>query len=146
MCSTKKGFLKNFAKITGKHLCQSLFFNKIAGLSPATLLKNRLWHRCFPVIFAKFLRTSFYRTPLMTASDLMIFCRIRIVSSKLAVKHHKSMLNVISHYYLTIIMMHCVKIFTVNLRIQSGYRKKRTRKSSVFGHFSHSDGTKPLDQ
>ena len=24
-----------------------------------TLLKNRLWHRCFPVNFAKFLRTPF---------------------------------------------------------------------------------------
>ena len=29
----KKGALKNFAKFTGKHLCQSLFFNKVAGLS-----------------------------------------------------------------------------------------------------------------
>ena len=25
--------------------------------TPATLLKKRLWHRCFPVNFAKFLRT-----------------------------------------------------------------------------------------
>ena len=25
----KKGVLKNFAKFTGKHLCQSLFFNKV---------------------------------------------------------------------------------------------------------------------
>ena len=25
----KKGFLRNFAKFTGKHLCQSLFFNKL---------------------------------------------------------------------------------------------------------------------
>ena len=37
-------------KFTGKHLCQSLF---------ATLLKKRLWHRCFTVNFEKFLRTSF---------------------------------------------------------------------------------------
>ena len=29
----KKGILKNFAKFTGKHLCQSLYFNKVAGLS-----------------------------------------------------------------------------------------------------------------
>ena len=35
----KKGVLKNFAKFTGKNLCQSLFFNKVAGLNPATLLK-----------------------------------------------------------------------------------------------------------
>ena len=56
----KKGVLKNFTKFTGKHLCQSLFFNKVAGLRPATLLKKRLWHRCFPVNFVKFLRTPFY--------------------------------------------------------------------------------------
>ena len=28
-------------------------------LSPATLLKKRIWHRCFPVNFVKFLRTPF---------------------------------------------------------------------------------------
>ena len=53
----KTGVLGNFAKFTGKHLCQSLFFNKVAGL--ASLLTKRLWHRCFPVKFAKFLRTPF---------------------------------------------------------------------------------------
>ena len=54
-----KGFLRNFAKFTGKHLCRSLFFNTVAALRPATLLKKRLWHRCFHVNFAKFLRTPF---------------------------------------------------------------------------------------
>ena len=43
----KKGVLRNFAKVTGKNLCQSLF------------IKKRLWHSCFPVNFAKFLRTPF---------------------------------------------------------------------------------------
>ena len=52
----KKGLLKNFTKFTGKHLCQSLFYNKAAGLRPATLLKKRLWHRWFPVNFVKILR------------------------------------------------------------------------------------------
>ena len=55
----KKSVLRNFTKFTGKHLCQSFFFNKVAGLRPATLLKKRLWHRCFPVNFVKFLRTPF---------------------------------------------------------------------------------------
>ena len=55
-----RGVLRNFAKFTGKQLCQSLFFNKVAGrLRPTTLLKKRLWHRCFPVNFEKFLRTPF---------------------------------------------------------------------------------------
>ena len=56
----KKGVLWKFTKFTGKHLCQSLFFNNDAGLQPATLLKKRLWHRCFPVDFEKFLGTPFY--------------------------------------------------------------------------------------
>ena len=47
------------AKFIGKHLCQSLLFNKIAGSRPATLLKRRLWRMCFPVNFAKFLTTLF---------------------------------------------------------------------------------------
>ena len=65
----KKGALRNFTKFTGKHLCQSLFFNKVAGLRHATLLKNRLWRRCFPVNFVKILRTTFFhRTTLVAAS------------------------------------------------------------------------------
>ena len=60
-CSVKKVLLENFTKFTGKHLCQSLFFDKVAGLRAATLLKKRLWHRCFPANFVKFLRTPFLR-------------------------------------------------------------------------------------
>ena len=33
ICYVRKSVLRNFAKLTGKHLYQSLFFNKIAGLS-----------------------------------------------------------------------------------------------------------------
>ena len=54
--SVRNCILRNFAKFTGKHLYQSLFFNKVASL--------RLWQRCFPVNFAKFLRNLFYRTHL----------------------------------------------------------------------------------
>ena len=61
-CSMKKGVLKIFTKFRGKHLCQSLFFNKAAGLGPATLLKKRLWHTCFPANFVKFLRTPFLQS------------------------------------------------------------------------------------
>ena len=55
-CSVKKGVLRNFAKFTEKHLCQRVFFNKVAGRRPGTLLRKTLWRRCFPVNFAKFLR------------------------------------------------------------------------------------------
>ena len=76
-CSTRKGVLRNFAKFTGKDLCQSLFFNKATGLRPATLLKKKLWRRCFPVNFAKFLRTLFLQnTPgrLILEFQLFILC------------------------------------------------------------------------
>ena len=55
----KKFVFINFAKFTGKHLCQGLFFNKAPDLRPIVLLKKRLWHRRFPVNFTKFLRTPF---------------------------------------------------------------------------------------
>ena len=69
-CPTGKGVLRNFAKFTGKDLCQSLFFNKATDLRPATffrpttLLKKKLWRRCFPVNFARFLRTLFLQNTL----------------------------------------------------------------------------------
>ena len=62
----KKAVPKNSTKITGKHLCQSLFFNKNAGfpletffypLTFSTLWKKRLRHKCFPVKFVKLLKT-----------------------------------------------------------------------------------------
>ena len=36
-CSIQKRVLRNFTKFVGKHLCKSLFFNKVAGLRPATV-------------------------------------------------------------------------------------------------------------
>ena len=69
-CSVKKGALRNFAKLTGKHLCQRLFFNRVAGRL-AILLKKSLWHRYFPVNFTKFLRTPFLQN---TSGRLLLYC------------------------------------------------------------------------
>ena len=49
-----KDVLKNFAKVTGKYLCQSLFLYNVAGFRPHN--------------FAEFLRYIFYRTPLVAPS------------------------------------------------------------------------------
>ena len=88
-CSIKKGVLKNFIKFTGKHLCQSFFFNKVSGLRTAALLKKMLWHRCFPVNFAKFLRTPFYRTLLdVCFCNLFSNCVAQIHVEKLLRKYH----------------------------------------------------------
>ena len=53
----KKKCSSKFSKIHRKHQCQSLCFNKKKRLKPATLLKKRHRHRCFPKNFAKFLGT-----------------------------------------------------------------------------------------
>ena len=47
-----------FLKKSCRTVPESLF-HKSFGLRPATPLKNRLWHSCFSVSFAKFSRTSF---------------------------------------------------------------------------------------
>ena len=52
--------LENFSKFTGKHLYRSLFFNKVAGLR----------HRCFPVNFAKFSRTTLVAASVLTTPFL----------------------------------------------------------------------------
>ena len=54
----KKAFLKNIPNFGQKHFCQSLYFDKAVCKHPAILTKKKLWDRCFPVNFAKFLRTG----------------------------------------------------------------------------------------
>ena len=53
----KNGALSTFAKPTGKHPRQSLFFNKVVGLRPVTLLKKRLRLRRLSLNSAKPQRT-----------------------------------------------------------------------------------------
>ena len=55
-CSMKKMVLKISQNSQG-NTSQTLFFKKVADLRSATLLKKRFWCWCFPVNFAKFLRT-----------------------------------------------------------------------------------------
>ena len=74
-CSMKKGVLTNSVKFKGKHLPQSLFLNKVAGLRLATLLKKRLWHRCFPVNLAKFLRAPFLQNTSVRLLLRTVICK-----------------------------------------------------------------------
>ena len=67
-CSLRKGTLRNFAKLIGKHLCRISFL--------LTLLKKKLWHRCFPVSFAKFLRTPYLRN---TSGRLLLVLERKII-------------------------------------------------------------------
>ena len=58
--SMKKGVLGNFTQFTGKNLCQSLFFNKFAGLRPATLSKKQTWAQVFSCEFCEISKKTFF--------------------------------------------------------------------------------------
>ena len=99
----KKGILRNFTKFIGKHLPQSLFFNKVAGVTPTTLLKKRLWHRCFAVNFVIFLRTLFFiehlwwLLPSSAHHDIYVYlCTEISYEVKFAKKIHKNGQNALS--------------------------------------------------
>ena len=64
----KKGVLKNFTKFTGKHLCQSLFFNKVAG--PCNFIKKETLAQVFSCEFCEISKNTFLHitTPRMDAS------------------------------------------------------------------------------
>ena len=77
----KKGVLGNFTKFTGKHLYQSLLFNKVTGLWPATLLEKTLSH-VFSCEFCEISKnTFFYRTPLVAVSGIFFIQNIMESSS-----------------------------------------------------------------
>ena len=56
-CGLKK-FIK-FVKFTGKHLCQSLFFNKAAEVSPAILFKKETLAKAEKKFMKEFIFGSF---------------------------------------------------------------------------------------
>ena len=63
----KKSVLRDFTKFTGKHLCQSLSFNKVAGLSSATFLKKRL-AQVFSCEFYEIFKNNFFTEHFWTVS------------------------------------------------------------------------------
>ena len=99
-CSMTKGVVRNFAEFTGKHLRR--FWRRCFDVNfarPATLLKKKLLHWCFPVNFAKFLRTPFLQNNLGR-----LFLEIKYEISKLVrkftIQSPKSVYNP-PHAYLT---------------------------------------------
>ena len=55
----KKRFLRNFAKFTGKHLCQSLFFNKVAGAA-SNFIKKETLARVFSCKFCEISKKTLF--------------------------------------------------------------------------------------
>ena len=68
----KKGVLTDFAKFTGKHLCQSLFLNKVerpGGLKAYNFIKKETLAQVFSCEFCEISKNTFlHRTRLVAAS------------------------------------------------------------------------------
>ena len=63
-CSERKGVLRNFTKFTVKHLCQSLFLNKVTGLIPVTLAQ------VFSCEFCEISKNTFFTEHFWTAASV----------------------------------------------------------------------------
>ena len=57
-CSAKKGVLRNFVKFTRKYLCQSLFFNKVAG--PCNFMKKETLAQVLSCEFCEISKSTFF--------------------------------------------------------------------------------------
>ena len=83
---------------TGKHVCQSVFFNKFAGLRAATLLKKKLRHSCFPANLVKVLRTTYLQNTsarlllILYVASFLYFTLSKIFASKKVASCEKSQL------------------------------------------------------
>ena len=72
----KKFVLRNFPKSTRKHLCQSLFFEKVRRCRSATSWKTRLQCECFLLSISKPVRTPFLQN---TTGRLLLIIEVSIV-------------------------------------------------------------------
>ena len=66
----KKGALRNFTKFTGKHLCQRLFFNKVAGLrtQDCNFIKKESLSQVFSCEFWEISKNTFFTEHPVAAS------------------------------------------------------------------------------
>ena len=91
---SKIGILKNFAEFIWKHLCQSSFFNKVAGLRLKALAQMFFYEP-----WKMFKNTYFYRTPLVAVSvntrflnSLVFSWRLRLMQNH---KKHEAVIHVV---------------------------------------------------
>ena len=90
-CSLRKGVLRNFPKFTGKHLCQRLFSNKVAGLAKfCEMSKN--------TFFTEHIRT--------TATYTLLFSQKR---STIDVRHNPKYVSNIFLMIFTAVLLECFK-------------------------------------
>ena len=108
----KKGVLKNLSKFTGKHLCQSLVFNKVAGATCKVTVAQ-----VFPVNFAKLLKSTFLNGHLReTASVHKCMKKSPVIYANLFVFIGQIDKNLI------LLIFDTPRKYTLELVLRSGYK------------------------
>ena len=133
MYSVKKGVLRSFKKFTGKHLCQSLFFNKVAG-RPANFIKKGTLAQVFSCEFCEFSKNTSFTEHLWATGSLYSAVRNRRVFQNSWIMYitwitsgnSRSLLNklkIVTYCYLsaTKILMFPTKVFWFTFSIGSWY-------------------------
>ena len=59
-CSVREGVLRNFAKFTGKQLCQSIFLNKVAGQKACNFIEKETLAQVFSCEFTEVSKNTFF--------------------------------------------------------------------------------------
>ena len=67
----KMGVYKNLGKFTGKHMCQSLFFNKVAGAS-CNFIEKEILVQVFSSEFCKIFKNIFLTEHLWTTTSVYV--------------------------------------------------------------------------
>ena len=83
-CSTEIGALKKVTKFTGKHLFQSLFFNNVTGLRPATLFKKKALAQVVSCDICEIFKSIFWQN---TSGWLLLHRRVG--SNRIAVSSNR---------------------------------------------------------
>ena len=68
-CSIKNPGLKNFAKLTGKHLYPSLFFNKVC-FNKVSFIKKQILVQVFSYEFCQISENTFFKEHLWTTASV----------------------------------------------------------------------------
>ena len=94
-----------------ENTCAKVFFNKVAGITLATLLKKGLWHSCFPVNFAKFLRALFQGTPLVAASVIPTLRFVLVIIKGMSTVDQSIETNSVGNLFKTCFFPFLIKIY-----------------------------------
>ena len=68
----EKSCFENFAKLTGKHLCQSPFFNEVAGRRFVALLKKKTPTQMFSCKFYEIFQNTFFTEHLQVTTSVNV--------------------------------------------------------------------------